>query len=83
MLHHKKRKYNNLIYKPKTLKLNEEETENKTNIHHWNAYDTILNTHGFNRSMLNVAYKHKDAVVGVDNRAYVAGTREKEIFMMI
>ena len=27
--------------------------------------------------MLNVAYKHPDAVVGVNNRAYVAGTRNK------
>ena len=77
MLHHKKRKYNNYYYKPKTLNLNEQEKENKTNIHHWNAYETILNSHGFNRSMLNVAYKHPDAVVGVDNRAYVAGTRNK------
>ena len=77
MLHHKKRKYNNYYYKPQKLNLNEQENENKTNIHHWNAYETILNTHGFNRSMLNVAYKHPDAVVGVGNRAYVAGTRNK------
>ena len=27
--------------------------------------------------MLNVAYKHPDAVVGVNNRAFVAGTRNK------
>ena len=77
MLLSKKRKHNNYIYQPGKLKLNQEDKENKINIHHWNAYETILNSHGFNRSMLNVAYKHPDAVVGVDNRAYVAGTRNK------
>ena len=59
MYHNKKRKHNNFIYKPQKLNLNErEEKENKTNIHHWNAFETIQNTHGFNRSVLNVAYKH-------------------------
>ena len=79
----KKRKHNNYIYQPGKLKSNQEEKENKTNIHTpkgWNAYETILNTNGFNRSMLNVAYKHPDAVVGVGNRAYVAGTRDKRDF---
>ena len=75
-MYNRKRRHN-YIYKPKKLNLNQEEEENKTNIHRWNAFETILNTHGFNRSMLNVAYKHPDAVVGVNNRAYVAGTRNK------
>ena len=75
-MYNRKRRHN-YIYKPKKLNLNQEEEENKTNIHHWNAFGTIQNTNGFNRSMLNAAYKHPDAVVGVNNRAYVAGTRNK------
>ena len=62
------------------MNLNQEGEENKTTIHTpkgWNAFETIQNSHGFNRSMLNVAYKHPDAVVGVNNRACVAGTRNK------
>ena len=46
-MYNKKRKHNNFIYKPKKMNLNQEEKENKTNIHHWNAFETIQNSHVF------------------------------------
>ena len=77
MLHHKKRKYNNYYYKPQKLNLNEQENENKTNIHHWNAYETIQNTHSFNKNMLDLAYANKNKIVGVNDKVWVAGTASK------
>ena len=45
-MYNRKRRHN-YIYKPQKLNLNQEEKENKTNIHHWDAFETIQNSHVF------------------------------------
>ena len=76
MLLSKKRKHN-YIYKPQKLNLNREEKENKTNIHHWNAFETIVNSHVFNKNMLDLAYANKNKIVSINNKLWVAGTASK------
>ena len=59
------------------MNLNREEKENKTNIHHWNAFETIVNSHGFNTNMLDLAHASKNKIVGIGNKIWVAGTASK------
>ena len=75
-MYNRKRRHN-YIYKPKQLNLNQEEEENKTNIHHWNAFETIQNSHVFNKNMLDLAYANKNKIVGVKDKIWVAGTASK------
>ena len=77
MYHNKKRKHNNFTYKPQKLNLNQEEKENKTNPHHWNAFETIQNSHVFNKNMLDLAYANNNKIVGIKNKIWVAGTASK------
>ena len=72
----KKRKHN-YIYQPGKLKLNQEEKENKINTHHWNAFETIVNSHVFNKNMLDLAYANKNKIVSINDKLWVAGTASK------
>ena len=53
------------------------QTENKTNIPHWNAFETIQNSHVFNKNMLDLAYANKNIIVGIGNKTWVAGAASK------
>jgi len=59
------------------LNLNQEEKENKVNPHHWNAFESIQNSHVFNKNMLDLAYANKNKIVGIKDKIWVAGTASK------
>ena len=73
MLRNKKRKSLNYSYKPQSLKLNNDD-EIVIQPNKINAFETIVNTHEFNRTMLKQAYENKNSIVGIGNKAWIAGT---------
>ena len=72
-----KRRRHNYIYKPQKLNLNEQETDNKVNPHHWDAFESIQNSHVCNKHMLDLAYANKNKIVGIKDKNWVAGTASK------
>ena len=69
----KKRKSLNYSYIPQSLKLNNGD-EVVIQPNKINAFETIANTHEFNRTMLKQAYKKNNSIVGIGNKAWIAGT---------